>query len=105
MPSDPSSACPGFRRAAFTRRQLLQVGAAGLLGLSLSEWLRAAEHGRGSPKARAKAIILLHQFGGPSQFETFDMKPDAPAEVRGEFRPAASKLPGVPICDRLPRLA
>jgi hypothetical protein len=105
MPFNPSSACPGYRRAAFTRRRLLQVGAAGLLGLSLPEWLRAAEKGRGSPKARAKAIILLHQFGGPSQFETFDMKPDAPAEVRGEFKAASSKLPGVPICDRLPRLA
>ena len=63
------------------------------------------EHSRGSFKARAKAVILLHQFGGPSQFETFDMKPDAPAEIRGEFKPAPSKLPGVPVCDRLPEMA
>jgi hypothetical protein len=102
---DRSSACPGYRRAAFSRRRLLQVGAAGLLGLSLPQWLRAAYHARGTSNARAKAIILLHQFGGPSQFETFDMKPDAPAEIRGEFKPASSKLPSVPVCDRLPRLA
>jgi hypothetical protein len=82
---------------------LLQVGAVGLLGLSLPEWLRA--EGRGAAKGRAKAVILLHQFGGPSQFETFDMKPDAPAEIRGEFKPASSKLPGTPVCDRLPRMA
>src|SRR5438874_679825 len=79
MPVD--SACPDFRRSAFSRRRLLQVGAAGLLGLSLPDWLRAAERSRGSSKARAKAVIFLHQFGGPSQFETFDMKPAAPAEV------------------------
>ena len=105
MPADRSSACPGYRRAAISRRRLLQVGAAGLLGLSLPDWLRAAEQSRGSIKGRAKAVILLHQFGGPSQFESFDMKPDAPAEIRGEFKPASSKLPGVPVCDRLPRMA
>jgi hypothetical protein len=99
-----SSACPGYRDARFSRRRLLQVGAAGLLGLSLPQFLRAAGKST-SVKSRAKAVIFLHQFGGPSQFETFDMKPDAPAEVRGEFKPASSKLPGVPICDRLPRMA
>ena len=104
MSAEYTSACPGFRRAAFSRRRLLQVGAAGMLGLSLPSWLRAA--GRANPpKARAKAVIFLHQFGGPSQFETFDMKPDAPAEIRGEFKPIASKLPGVPVCEKLPRMA
>jgi hypothetical protein len=103
--TDHSSACPGFSRAAFSRRRLLQVGAAGLLGLSLPDWLRAAEHSRGSSKARAKAVIFLHQFGGPSQFESFDMKPEAPAETRGEFKPVPSKLPGYPVCEKLPRMA
>jgi hypothetical protein len=99
-----SSACPGYRDARFSRRRLLQVGTAGLVGLSLPQWLRAA--GKSQPvKPRAKAVIFLHQFGGPSQFESFDMKPDAPREVRGEFKPASSKLPGVPICDRLPQMA
>jgi hypothetical protein len=101
MPVD--SACRDYRRATFSRRRLLQVGAAGLLGLSLPDWLRA--EGRGRDKARAKAVIFLHQFGGPSQFETFDMKPEAPVEVRGDFKPMPSKLPGVPVCQNLPRMA
>jgi hypothetical protein len=105
MPTVNTSACPGFHRAAFSRRRLLQVGAAGLLGLSMPDWLRAAENSHRSIKARAKSVILLHQFGGPSQFETFDMKPDAPAEIRGEFKPASSKLAGIPVCHDLPRMA
>ena len=91
MPVHDASACPGYRRAAFSRRRLLQVGAAGLLGLSLPDWLRAAGRGHGPTKARAKAVIFLHQFGGPSQFESFDMKPDAPAEIRGEFKPVVEQ--------------
>src|SRR5438552_8299456 len=105
MAADRSSACPDFRRGALSRRQLLQVGAAGVLGLSLPQWLRAEAKGRGSFKARAKAVVLLHQYGGPSQFETFDLKPDAPAEIRGDFKPIPSKLPGVPVCELLPRTA
>jgi hypothetical protein len=105
MPTDRSSACPDFRRTALTRRQLLQVGTAGLAGLSLPQWLRAAEKSRGSVKAKAKSVILLHQYGGPSQFETFDMKPGQPAEIRGAFQPIPSKLPGVPVCELLPRTA
>jgi hypothetical protein len=101
MPAERSTACPGYH--AINRRQLLQVGTAGLLGLSLPQWLRAAE--RGSTKARAKAVVLLHQFGGPGQHETFDMKPNAPAEIRGPFKPISSKLPGVPVCELLPRTA
>src|SRR6516164_1822328 len=100
MPAHRSSARPDFRRAAPTRRQLLQAGAAGLVGLSLPQWLRAKEKaGRGAVRGKAKSVVLLHQYGGPSQFETFDMKPDAPAEVRGDFKPIPSKLPGVPVCE------
>ena len=58
-----------------------------------------------SPKAKAKAVILLHQFGGPSHLDTFDMKPDAPSEYRGEFKPGPTRVPGISICERLPRLA
>ncbi len=82
------------------RRHLLQIGSAGVLGLSLPELLRAS-----GSKRRAKSVIFLHQFGGPSQYETFDMKPDAPAEVRGTFKPIQSTLPGVPVCEKLPRTA
>lgn len=105
MSTDRCFGCSSFRRAAFTRRRLLQVGAAGLLGLSLPDWLRAADRSRGAVTGRAKAVILLHQFGGPSQFESFDMKPGAPADIRGDFKPASSKLVGVPICDKMPRMA
>jgi hypothetical protein len=86
-----------------TRRHLLQVGGLGFLGLHLPGLLRAAEHGR--RKARAKAVIFLHQFGGPSHVDTFDMKPAAPEAVRGEFKPVRSKAPGILVCDRLPGMA
>ncbi len=90
--------------ATFSRRCLFQVGSLGLLGLSLPGFLRAA--GRAShPRARAKSVIFLHQFGGPSHHDTFDMKPAAPAEVRGEFRPIATRVPGLAVCERLPRTA
>jgi hypothetical protein len=99
-----SSACPDFHRARPTRRQLLQVGGAGLLGLSLPGLLAAAERASGR-KAKAKAVIFLHQFGGPSQTDTFDMKPTAPEQIRGEFKPIATRVPGLPVCERLPRMA
>jgi hypothetical protein len=99
-----TSACDNFRRTGPTRRQLLQVGGAGLLGLSLPGLLAAAERTSGR-KAKARAVIFLHQFGGPSQTDTLDMKPGAPDNIRGEFKPIASTAPGVPVCERLPRLA
>jgi len=61
--------------------------------------------GRAAPKARARSVIFLHQWGGPSHLDTFDMKPNAPAEVRGEFKPIASSQPGVSVCELLPRMA
>src|SRR5437762_12830713 len=68
-----------------TRRRWLQIGGLGALGLALPGLLRADEGGRRVP-ARSCVLFLLH--GGPSQLDVWDMKPDAPAEVRGEFRPA-----------------
>src|SRR5215831_305859 len=100
----PSSACTDFFRHGPTRRQLLQVGGLGFLGLSLPGLLAAAERASGR-KARARAVIFLHQFGGPSQTDTFDMKPSAPDNIRGEFKPAATNVPGLQVCDRLPRTA
>jgi hypothetical protein len=93
------SACDGI-----TRRQLLRAAGAGLLGLSLPRLLRAQDavplrHGR------ARSVIFLFLFGGPSQLETFDMKPDAPQDIRGPFRPIASRTPGLRICEHLWRLA
>jgi hypothetical protein len=98
-----STACPGFHKAALSRRHLLQLGGFGLLGLSLPGLLRA--EAAGSTKARARSVILLHQYGGPSQFETFDMKPNAPEAIRGLWKPIPTKVPGIQICEHLPRMA
>jgi hypothetical protein len=90
--------------SGLTRRELLQVGGAGLFGLSLPKvW--AAEAAQPRPQARAKSVLFLFLFGGPSQLETFDMKPDAPEGIRGPFRPIASRTPGLRLCEHLPRLA
>src|SRR5919197_1071917 len=89
--------------AGITRRDVLRVGGLGLFGLGLPGWLRA--EARGKRKARAKSVIFLHQWGGPSHVDTFDMKPSAPEAVRGEFRPVATRVPGLHVCERLPRTA
>jgi len=94
-----SRTCDGF-----TRRQMLQAAGAGLLGLSLPKLWAAESVGRRYPQ-RAKSVIFLFLFGGPSQFETFDMKPSAPAEIRGPFQPIGSRTPDLRICEHLPRLA
>jgi uncharacterized protein (DUF1501 family) len=99
-----SFACSNFRSSACDRRALLRAGGAGLLGLCLHHAASASgESDR--RKARAKSVILLHQYGGPSHIDTFDMKPDAPEAIRGEFRPIATRAPGIVVCERLPRVA
>src|SRR6516164_1873810 len=87
-----------------TRRDFLGVGVLGATGLSLAGYLRlaAANEIRG---AKASAAIFVNLGGGPSHMDTFDLKPDAPSEYRGEFRPIATNAPGVQICEHLPRLA
>jgi len=82
------------------RRTVLRVGGASLCGLGLTDLLAAGE----KRKARAKAVIFLHQYGGPPGHETFDMKPNAPAEVRGSFKPIQTKVPGLQVCEALPRM-
>ena len=96
-------ACADFYRSPLSRRQMLQVGALGTLGLSLPAALRA--EAQSGLKVRARSVIFLHQFGGPAHQDTFDMKPDAPAEARGEFKPIATSLPGINVCEWLPRLS
>ena len=91
-----------------SRREFLQIGGLGVAGLALPELLRTRVHG--SPPAlgsggRAKACILLFMGGGPPQMDTFDLKPNAPAEVRGEFPPIATSVPGTHISSLLPALA
>lgn len=92
-----------------SRRKMLRIGGSGLFGLSLAQTLAAEQQLRAAtgsaPKARAKNVIFLLLFGGPSQLETFDMKPDAPGDIRGPFKPIACRTPGLQICEHLPRLA
>jgi hypothetical protein len=85
-----------------SRRTVLQAGGAGLLGLSLPKMLAAEQ---AAPPARAKSVIFLFLFGGPSQHETFDLKPHASEKIRGHFQPIASRTPGLHICEHLPQLA
>jgi len=87
-----------------TRRNLLQAGGAGLLGLNLPKLLQA-EAELTPAKPRAKSVIFLFLFGGPSQLETFDMKPDAPSKIRGPFRPIESRTPGLRISEHLSKTA
>src|SRR5262245_23761927 len=98
-------ACRTHRTARpMGRREVLRAGALGLFGLSLSDLLRAQTVASARTK-RAKACILLFMWGGPAQQDTWDMKPDAPADYRGEFKPIATRVPGLRICEHLPRLA
>ena len=86
-----------------TRRDCVRIGAFGFAGLTLADLLRAeAAVGRGSSH---KAVINIHLDGGPPQMDTIDMKPDGPAEVRGEFQPIKTNLPGFHICELMPKLA
>jgi hypothetical protein len=90
--------------SGWTRRDFLQVGAVGTLGLALPRLLQAAEPPRSS-FGRAKNCILLFLTGGPPQHDTWDPKPEAPSEVRGEFRPIATSVPGIQISEMFPLLA
>ncbi len=101
--------CLDFRRSLPVRRHVLQAGAISALGLGLtdlhSRLLAAPQNPLTLLRTPAKACIFLFMWGGPSQLETFDMKPDAPAEVRGEFNPIATKVPGISICEHFSQLA
>jgi hypothetical protein len=87
----------------WSRRDCLLIGSAGLVGLSLPELLRA-EHRHGISTS-AKAIINIHLDGGPPQLDTIDPKPLAPVEIRGEFAAIDTSVPGLQLCEHLPRLA
>ncbi|MDG2382752.1 MAG: DUF1501 domain-containing protein [Pirellulaceae bacterium] len=86
-----------------TRRSMLKIGGQGLLGLTLPRLLQSGTIAHHPP--RAKSVIFLFQWGGPSQLDTFDMKPNAPEGIRSPYRTISSSVPGQPICELLPRLA
>lgn len=108
----PARSCDGL-----TRREVLQIGGLGTLGILLPDLLRAQESARprttgklnnstaGRLDARAKSCILVFLFGGPSHIDTWDMKPTAPSGIRGEFNPIATNVPGIRICEHFPLLA
>ncbi|MBI1913866.1 MAG: DUF1501 domain-containing protein [Planctomycetes bacterium] len=102
----PRRFCDGW-----PRREFIQAGALGTFGLGLDDWLRS-QAVRAAPKGdapalfgKAKACILLYLYGSPSQLETFDVKPDAPAGIRGELGTIATTVPGFRIGELLPQTA
>ena len=88
-----------------TRRDLIQVGCSTALGLGLSTLLARQSRAAQGATPRARSVLFLFLFGGPSHLDTFDPKPEAPDECRGEFRPIDTSVPGVQICEHLPRMA
>ena len=98
-------------RLGVNRREVLQVGYSGLLGLGLpvllSRSATSAETGRlaANLAPKAKSVILVFLTGAPSHHDTFDMKPDAPTEIRGEFNPISTSVPGIQVCEHLPHVA
>jgi len=88
-----------------SRRSFLRAGGLALGGLALWDFLRLKAAGAVSSERRGKSVIMICLGGGPSHVDTYDMKPEAPAEIRGEFRPIQSNVPGMTLCELLPRQA
>jgi len=104
MLGSPRRCCDGL-----TRRETLRAGALSLLGgyFDLPSLLAVEEQRRQSPgpRQKAKSVILLYLLGGAATQDMVDLKPNSPAEIRGEFKPIATNVPGIQICEHLPRLA
>src|SRR4029077_13247103 len=90
-----------------SRREILRMGSLGFIGLGLDEWFRLRARAGAEPggASKVKNCILIWLAGGPSHLDTFDPKPGAAADVRGEFKPIATSVPGVTISEVLPHLA
>lgn len=91
--------------SGLTRREALRIGGAGLFGLTLPKVLAAESAARPFTNARAKSVMFLYLFGGPSQLESFDLKPEANSAIRGPFKAIHSRTPDLRICEHLPRTA
>ncbi|HSZ54167.1 MAG TPA: DUF1501 domain-containing protein [Tepidisphaeraceae bacterium] len=107
IPGQPGATCDGI-----SRRELLRVGGAGLLGLSLSNLLALEARGQSAPQGKkragfgsAKNFIFIFLQGGPSHLDIWDPKPDAPDNIRGQFQPIPTRIPGVQVSEVMPNLA
>lgn len=92
----------GGRGPGVSRRDWLRIGGVGALGLNLARVLQAEAAAPGGMRSTVDACILIFYYGGPSHHDTWDMKPKAPREVRGEFRPIATSVPGIQVSEHLP---
>src|SRR5216683_5835458 len=94
--------CEGFHR-----RDFLKLGTAGLLGVSLADLLRLEAQSAAAAKSRrqAKSVIMVWLAGGPATIDMWDLKPEAPEGIRGEFKPIDTKAGGVRISEHMPKLA
>ncbi len=104
--SQPLRPAPRDLLRVGSRRWFLQTGLAGLAGVSLADTLRlsaaAATSSPGAATPSKKSVILFWLSGGPSHIDMWDPKPDAPAEIRGPYRPISTKVPGIQVCEHLP---
>jgi hypothetical protein len=96
----PVEFCDGFRR-----RDFLHAGSLSFLGLGLTEFMGLKALGAVEPEKKDKNCIMLFLVGGPSQLDNWDMKPNAPAEIRGPYKPIKTNVPGIEICENFPRMA
>jgi hypothetical protein len=94
-----------LNRRPMRRRDFLEVGTAGLLGLSIADMLAARSSAAGKGLRPARNCIFVWLAGGPATIDMWDMKPNAPNQIRGEFRPIATTVHGLEICEHLPELA
>src|SRR2546422_8441930 len=97
-----------YNCAGMARRDFLQLGLGAVMGLGFTDLLRgraAAAEAAGKSSGRPVNCILIWLDGGPTHYESFDPKPDAPKEIRGEFKPIATSVPGVPIFENVSNLA
>ncbi len=103
QPSDRLARCAG----PVSRRSLLTAGAAAFTGLGVSDLLRLQARAADAVPSKSDdpAVIFIWMPGGPPHMETFDMKPEAPEDYRGAFRPITTNVPGIEICEHLPLLA
>jgi hypothetical protein len=88
-----------------SRRDFLRLGSLGIGALGLPELLRLRAEGAAATVSAPRSVIMVYLMGGPSHIDMYDLKPHAPAEYRGEFRPIQTNLPGAHICELMPRQA